>query len=865
MTLAGIPGGALLVPPSGGSGPGPSPPDGVANSLAFTLDDDAVLHGRIGRSVGAALTATVALGVLDDYRGDWAAGIYGVGNVTRHASRFYICKTARTASNTDSPDHDTAGWQLLGDGTGSGGGGEITGATLTTDSNDNLILAIEQTEGTSPITAQIHLTSVSSYKGAWSDTRVYAIGEMVSYSGRFYLRKTNGSAAGDASATPDTDTDNWQLVGAGGGSGSGGPHLQTQHLTFDPDTHVLTLQSTLSDSTDVSATVDLSGLADVGTDLSLGNRTTSGVTIQSSTGTNVVIPPASGTEPGVFLAAEHTLLAGQLALWAPGQYDAGANAIYGRAVYVRRTAGTDNAAQTPPNNNAWLALNELGGLTQSQVDARIRALVNALALIGDSDIWGKARLPSDIVYSADLAHALSPYLTATQIQAAITQALTGYMEPKGDWSTSIAYAPGDVVKHTGATYLCLQNVSSGGQEPGAGSNWEAFWDRLGYEDGPPNAFVGAAIDGADITFTREGGENPVTLSVPALFKAIDIGEATFDLSINTNPRAIELDDSDGNHLVAPETGFVVITMTAPTLGARGRVYWMLAEDLRAARGAAPLTGGFYTVATSGAMRLQVPAQTANSSGNKVLVQHIGVTKDETDGGSVTPNPSILHFTVTGNQNPAPGSIAGDKYSYDDAIAQGGNVSAARIIGFAGAPVKTRPSAFATLATLTSPYATGSGEVAIPAGTTLASAGDQYTIRLEVFGEGQATTDQPVGYHDYTITARTAAAEVHFGFVGFPGGTVADVDFSSTDISTAGAAAGTWTISGLPNDNTTHALYWAVPTSRTQPQHWTVAGFNIDNSINAPVARTINSVEYQIYLGNAGYVGSRTNGSTIVVS
>ena len=862
MTLAGLPGGAVFAP-SGGGRPGPpGPSDGVVNSAALTLDDDALMHLRLGRSVGSPVTAQVSLGVLDDYKGPWGAGIYGVGNISSSGGKFYICRLARTAANTDAPEHDIAGWQLMGDGTGSGHG--VTGATLTVDDSDNLLLTLTRAGGEPDITATIHLTSVSDFKGPWSDTRVYAIGEMASYSGRFYIRKTNGSAAGDSTATPDTQPDDWQLIGAGGGSSTGGPHLQAQHLTLDPDSHVLTLTSTLSDSTDVSGTVDLSGLR-VATNLSLGDRTTSGVTIKSSSGHDVILPPASSTESGVMLAAEHTLLAGQVALWAPGQYAAGANVIYGRAIYVRETAGTDAAGQHPDTNNNWAPLNHLGGLSPSEVDARIRALVNALALIGDTDPWARAKLPADVVYSADLANALRPYLTATQIDSAISHALVGVMREAGDWDSSKGYSPGQVVQHDGANYLNISPVSSGGAEPGKAANWETFWIRLGYVDGPPNAFVGASIDGSTITFTREGGTNPATVQVPALFRATDIGEATFDLAINTNPRAIELDDSDGNHLVAPETGFVVITMTAPTLGARGRVYWMLAEDLRAARGAAPLTGGFYTVANTGAMRLQVPAQTATSSANKVLVQHIGVTRDETDGGSVTPTPSIVHFDVTGDQSPAPGSIAGKKYDYDAAIAQSGSVSAARIIGFAGAPVKTRPPSFATLATLTSPYATATGEVAIPAGTTLAAAGAQYTIRLEVFGEGQATTDQPVGYHDYTITARTAAAEVVFGYTPSASTTAQQVDITSSRVmQKAGAAAGTWSVTGMPDDNTLHLLYWAVPTSLTQPQHWTQNTFPIDNGIAAAVDRTISGTDYKIYMTTNSYAGSRSNGSTHIV-
>ncbi len=860
MTMLGW-GGPLLEPFSAGGGGGGSD-DGVVNSISLTLDADSVLHARLGRSIGSAVTGTVALGALDDYRGDWAVGTYGVGAIVRDSDEFFICRVARTASDTDKPSADSAGWQPL----GAGAGGEVTGATLTTDADDNLLLTLTR-QGESDVTASIHLTSVSSYKGAWSDTRVYAVGEMVSFGGRFYLSKTAHSAAGDSSATPDTDTTDWQVVGgAHGDEPTSDTHVQSQSLDLDADTDTLTSTLTLTDSTDVTAHVDLSGISGEGTDLSLGDRTTSGVTIESSTGHDVIIPPASDTESGVLLAAEHTHLAGQLSLWAAGTYAQDAQTIYAAKIYVRLTAGADNASQSPDKNSAWRELAHIGGLTQDQVDARIRALTNALALIGATGQWPKGRLPADIVYTADLTSALAPYLTATQIQAAISHALVGYMQDAGDWDSSTTYIPGDVVRHGGATYLCTAAVTAGTQEPGVAAAWERYWDRLGYQNGPPNAFVGAAIDGATITFARESGENPVAVAVPALFRAVDLGEATFNLSIGSSQTLIDLVDGDGQPIIAPAAGFVVATITAPTLGSRGQVYWMLADDLRAARSATPLTGGWYTTAANHAIKLVVPPQSAASTSNRALIQHIGVTQDETDGGSVTPTPSITRYDVTGDAAPAPGSIAGDHYGYTVGIAQAAQVSAARIIGFAGGPTKARPGSFATLATLTQ-YSSATGTVTIPAGTTLATAGDQYTLRLEVFGEGQATTDQPVAYHDYEITARAPAAETLFLWTEGAETTVQSVDLSVDHVmQRAGTAIRTWTFSGMPADDTLHRIIWLVPTSLTQPRHWSSAGvIDITSSIEAAVAVTIGGVAYQGYRIDSHYAGSRSNGTTIVTT
>ena len=48
------------------------------------------------------------------YKGLWAAGVHAVGEYRSYGGRYYRCKTARTASNTDSPPMDEAGWEVVG-------------------------------------------------------------------------------------------------------------------------------------------------------------------------------------------------------------------------------------------------------------------------------------------------------------------------------------------------------------------------------------------------------------------------------------------------------------------------------------------------------------------------------------------------------------------------------------------------------------------------------------------------------------------------------------------------------------------------------------------------------------------------------
>ena len=48
------------------------------------------------------------------YKGLWAAGVHAAGEYRSSGGRYYRCKTDRTASDTDSPPMDEAGWEVVG-------------------------------------------------------------------------------------------------------------------------------------------------------------------------------------------------------------------------------------------------------------------------------------------------------------------------------------------------------------------------------------------------------------------------------------------------------------------------------------------------------------------------------------------------------------------------------------------------------------------------------------------------------------------------------------------------------------------------------------------------------------------------------
>ncbi len=338
----------------------------------------------------------------------------------------------------------------------------------------------------------------------------------------------------------------------------------------------------------------------------------------------------------------------------------------------------------------------------------------------------------------------------------------------------------------------------------------------------------------------------------------DLGLTTFDL---TGAAAeIPLTDSNGNAIVCPASGDIRVIVTVPTLGLVGVMEWALAADLREATRNDALTAGVYTN-DDNEIIFHAGMQSGASTGNEILVQHIPGAAEQTDSG-VSIIPAIAEFNLTGDLNPPTGSIAGNVLSYETAINQSGHASAARIVGFAG--TDREPSAVTVLANITDLHRE-SGTITIPAGVSLAAEGDVYTVRLEVYTPGETpATDQPRVYKDERITARAVAATVHFGRLLSTQG-AADVDFAN-DISTAGAVAGTWTVTGIPDDSNLYRIYWAVPQSLDQPTAWSTSGFPVTSTIGAAVARTIGGVAYNIYLTAADAPFDNTgNGTPYVVS
>ena len=233
---------------------------------------------------------------------------------------------------------------------------------------------------------------------------------------------------------------------------------------------------------------------------------------------------------------------------------------------------------------------------------------------------------------------------------------------------------------------------------------------------------------------------------------------------------------------------------------------------------------------------------------------------------VVTHPYITTFEdISGDLDPAAGSIAAQVIGYSYRIAQAAHAGAARIIGFKG---DTKPAGTTvTLATLTD-LDHGAGSVTIPAMTTLA-AGEKYRIRLQVFDAGvmPAADTIPASYQDIVITAHAAAsANYHWGRIGVDASdadaaaTAARIVFADDDFDTGDELADSYSATP-PNAGTDlYQFYLAVKDGSIEPTGFNSGGLNADAAFQAPVTRTISGTDFKFWILTADLARQSADGA-----
>ena len=496
----------------------------------------------------------------------------------------------------------------------------------------------------------------------------------------------------------------------------------------------------------------------------------------------------------------------------------------------------------------------------------------------------------------------------------------------GTYRSASTYKGRRIVRKADAAYLTLRDVPAG-IDPGVANNWADYYYRLGWVDGDPSSIVDVDFDtgtGELVSRTRGGtenrkavptggtvvGPNPagtdgddltrlaiagVNYKLPG-FRPQLIGSADFGSASNTNWKAHVSGDGIDKPAVIPDGEWWGVTF-GDRATAGDQVYIFPAAKIPAeAVEAGQTTGGGRAGARLAVDRMNRGIRLAFNAAGKLVVAsdntgtdieelslfRVGQGDDPVDG-PVHIQPTISSFTlVSGEQHPVAGSIAGDRYNLAWQIAQPDHVGAARIIGFKGAygdgtgatVLRTIDAGASAEGHPNIGYANGETGILMPNGLSLA-AGETYTLRLQVFGEGvtnPALAASPAAYQDIVITAHAAATALyHSGRLPYDSNdadaaaTAARIVFATHDTQTWGALPSEFTLD-LPDDGADYQAYFAAASSAAQPSGFTLSNQPATQGFTE-VTETIGGVEYKVWIQKPNYrvTHDTENGNTYGVT
>ncbi len=810
----------------------------LADRTATTLDIDSSTGNNV--TIPAATTALAGLESAADKSqlaaspGVWAtATAYDAGVQRVWQGILYECILARTITDTDNPATDTTGWApVTATGTTDLSVGTRTGTTMIVQSSSgsNVTLPAATTSDAGLETAA-DKAKTNALPDNWS-AKIWTAGQQCTYSNVIYICTVDRTASN--TDTPDNDTASWAPT-TGDQDLSG--YVETSTLTSDYS------DTTAMNTAITNAIAAIDAVSDEGEwDASTAYAQSDFVRHDGAGYLGIAATINAGVEPGV---------------------TTGWDSFWYRVAY---SDGPPTALTTPALAGQVLSFPDIGGNTTTIT----------LPTTGEADTAPATRV--ERVKFQAIASA------STNVEAVpATTSPVSVIYPDGAERSLITSLNGNDITLKAGVY----KVDIHGSMTGNTNNSVVAFDIRRSSDNETldtstaarllngTAIVGSAIALAVLnedtainilvnrqnqqtaiaadwtaTFTRWGGSNS--------FDPATLGTDTFDLTGAQQDIALT-DDTSGNAIVCPETGFIMVKSLIPSLGLNNRIDIYYAPDVRADKTAGD---GIYTNAAN-EMLLRVAAGSAGaSSNNKVVIFYTGAT---TPGGITPPEPpkpQIRTFRVTGNKTVPAGSIQGDTYDFESQISQSSHVGAARIVGFIG--TAQNPGSVTQLHVITD-FSDETGTLTMPNVTLTA---DQiYTLRLEVYETGSTFADTPTIYADYRITAIAAQLTTHFGHL-LTTQDETNIAFASTDITTASDAAGSWTVQvpGSAGSVTNYRLYWAVPTANTQPTTWTTSGFAITSTIETNENITIAGASYTVYLTEAdGPYDYTSNGSIIVVT
>ena len=141
-----------------------------------------------------------------NYKGQWAPGVFAVGDVTFYGGRFYECSVARVAAENNNPATDASSWDVV--------GSSVDLSSVESSLGDlDAKLDSTRTDISAAIQAQIDAIGANaygdSYQGAWS-AGAYAVGNVAYHDGMFYECSTTRTSSN--TDNPASDTASWDVA-----------------------------------------------------------------------------------------------------------------------------------------------------------------------------------------------------------------------------------------------------------------------------------------------------------------------------------------------------------------------------------------------------------------------------------------------------------------------------------------------------------------------------------------------------------------------------------------------------------------------------------------------------------------------------
>ena len=743
---------------------------------------------------------------------------------------LYECILARTITDTDNPATDTTGWApVTSTGTTDLSVGTRTGTTMVVESSSGSNVTLPgATTSDAGLESAADKAKSNALPDVWS-AKIWSAGDQSTYSNVIYTCLVDRTASN--TDTPDNDTTGWgPLTGDQDLSG----YVETSTLTSDYST------TTEMDTAISTAISNLDALVDKGA-WNSGDTYAQSDYVRHSGASYIALGAVNaGIEPGV--------TTGWATSWYRESYSAGpptgltTPSLTGQVLAFPNIAGQTTSITLPTTGEA-----DTAPATRAE---RVTFQASSGSANDDVEAVPITTSPVSVVFPAGSERSLITALNGNDF----TLKAGAYMvDIEGEFTatnnnSSLIFQIRQSSDNTilgYSTVLRLNNATQHGS---------AYAQLVLNEDTSLNLFINRINQQSNIaanwtaTFTRWGGSNS--------FDPATLGVDTFPLTGLQQTIALT-DDTSGNAIVCPETGWLLVESLIPGLGLNNKVDMYRAASLRADKTAGD---GLYTNSANEIL-LQVAAHEGGATtGNIVRVYYTGATTP----GSITPpppvTPHIRTWRVTGDQSVPAGSIQGKTYNFESQISQSSHVAAARVVGFIG--TAGDPSSVTQLHVIND-YSDETGTLTIP-NVTLAA--DQvYTLRLEVYETGQDLRGHAValcrlshhggGGHAPHALRLPVGNTGRDGHRGVPAQTSAPLPMRP--------AAYTVALPAQP-PNTDYRMFWRVPTANTQPTAFTTSGFAFTSTVEVVANVTINGASYTVYMTEADAPFDNSSNGTILV-